>query len=165
MLTFRWSFIGQETQIPPLFTGADFHTVGLAVLLAATAGAAVMLWRRGGAARLDLPVTALVPFAAALAVQFLAPVPRMVTFNLLLFIGTVGWIVLGIRRRSQLVVNLGLAAFLVHILTRYFDLFFSAMDKSLFFVLGGILLLGGGWLLERNRRRWMEDWGGAGHDK
>ena len=87
----------------------------------------------------------------------------MVAFNLVLFGGTVGLIMLGIRQRSHLVVNLGLGVFVIHMLTRYFDLFFSAMDRSLFFVLGGLLLLGGGWLLERNRRRWMQDWGGEGN--
>jgi len=162
LLTFRWNFMGQAEPVPSLLAGPAFQTVGLLVMIGVTVVAGLIHWRRSAAAaRFDLPATALVPVAAALAVQFLDPVPRMVAFNLLLFAGTVGWIVLGVRRRNQLVVSLGLAAFILHVLTRYFDLFFSAMNKSLFFVVGGILLLGGGWLLERNRRRWMEGWGGG----
>ncbi|HYF96358.1 MAG TPA: DUF2157 domain-containing protein [Symbiobacteriaceae bacterium] len=165
MLTFRWGFLGDDMRIPSLTAGTAFHNAGLAVLVGGMVAAAVVLWRRGGAERIGLAATAAAPVLAALSLQFLETVPRMVTFNLLLFAGTVGWIALGIRRRNQLVVNLGLAAFVVHTLTRYFDLFFNAMSKSLFFVVGGILLLGGGWLLERNRRRWMGEWGGGGDDK
>ncbi|HWI60575.1 MAG TPA: hypothetical protein VNT75_01915, partial [Symbiobacteriaceae bacterium] len=163
MLTFRWGIMGQLVPVPALTAGSAFQSVGLFVLLGATIAAGVQLWRQAGAgARFVLPAVALVPALAAFSVHLLSPVPRMVLFNLLLFAGTVGFTVLGVRQRNQLVVNLGLAAFLVHVLTRYFDLFFSAMNKSLFFVLGGILLLGGGWLLERNRRRWMGEWGGDG---
>jgi uncharacterized membrane protein len=61
-------------------------------------------------------------------------------------------------------VNLGLFSFVVFVLTRYFDLFFSAMNRSLFFIFGGVLLLAGGYFLERNRRRWIESWGGERHE-
>ncbi|MDF2626533.1 MAG: rane protein [Symbiobacteriaceae bacterium] len=165
MLTFRWHFIGSDVELPSLLAGSGFQTAGLMVIVGALAAGGARLWQQGAAGRLELPVTALMPAVAALGVQLLDPVPRMVAFNLLLFAGTVGWIVYGVRRRQQLVVNLGLAVFVLHVLTRYFDLFFSAMDRSLFFVLGGILLLGGGWLLERNRRRWMSAWGGDGDDR
>ena len=164
ILTFRFGFL-HELPMPALTQGGLFQVGAVGGLLAAVAGLSWWYWQRGdGYARMALPA-ALVPVAAALSVHLLDTVPRMIAFNLVLFGGTVALIVLGVRQRSQLVVNLGLSAFLVHVLTRYFDLFFSAMNKSLFFVLGGVLLLGGGWLLERNRRRWMKEWGGEGHDR
>jgi uncharacterized membrane protein len=165
MLTFRWHFIGSDVDLPSLLAGSGFQTAGLGIIIGGLIAGGARLWQQGTAARFELPFTAVLPALAALGVQFLDPVPRMVTFNVLLFVGTLGWIIFGIRRREQLVVNLGLAVFMLHVLTRYFDLFFSAMDRSLFFVLGGVLLLGGGWLLERNRRRWMSAWGGDGHDR
>jgi uncharacterized membrane protein len=158
LLTFNWRLAGD---VPSLLAGSAFQTAGIAVIVAALAALGWIGWRRG-ASRLDLAAVTLVPVVAALSAHLAAPVPRMVTANVLLFAGTVGFIVLGVRRRNQTVVNLGLAVFIVHMLTRYFDLFFSAMNRSLFFVVGGVLLLGGGWLLERNRRRWMQNWGGDG---
>jgi uncharacterized membrane protein len=146
-----------------LWGGPWFQAASAALLLAAVAVMAWLYWRRGEGGRLPVLVAVLALLPAALVAPALVGVPGMVTFNLLLFAGTVGFIVLGIRQRSQLLVNLGLLVFVLHVLTRYFDLFFSAMDKSLFFLLGGVLLLGGGWLLERNRRRWMRNWGGDGN--
>ncbi len=67
----------------------------------------------------------------------------------------------GLTLVGAIVLVLGLLSFVVHTFTRYVDIFFTAMDKSLFFMLGGVLLLGGGWLLERNRRRWIGEWGGG----
>lgn len=143
-----------------LWGGPWFQVASAVLLLAAGAVTGWLYWRRGEGGRLPVLIAVLALVPAALVAPALVRVPGMVTFNLLLFAGTVGFIALGIRQRSQLLVNLGLLVFVVHVLTRYFDLFFSAMDKSLFFLLGGVLLLGGGWLLERNRRRWMRDWGG-----
>lgn len=149
-----------QVALPSVVGGSPFLIAATWLLLAVVAAGAWFYWRRGEAGRLALlPALALQVVGAVLA-HALPEVTRMVAFNLLLFGGTVGLVVLGVQRRSELLINLGLVAFVVHILTRYFDLFFDAMDKSLFFILGGILLLGGGWLLERNRRRWIGDWGG-----
>ena len=146
----------------PMWTGTTFQITGLVLLLAAVLGFAGLCYRRAEAGVSRWVVLAGVGAASLLSLgaHAMANEPRLVTFNILLFLATVGMIALGIQRRSQMLVNLGLVAFIIHVLTRYFDLFFSAMDRSLFFIIGGLLLLGGGWLLERNRRRWMQDWGG-----
>ena len=154
MLTF------ERTQDANPWIWSGFQAGSAAVLAVAALVIAWLYWRRREDGRLPVLVAVLALIPAALIAPALVRVPGMVMFNLLLFAGTVGFIVLGIRQRSQLLVNLGLLVFVLHVLTRYFDLFFSAMDKSLFFLLGGVLLLGGGWLLERNRRRWMREWGG-----
>ena len=159
MLTFRQPY-GPAGAMPSLLSGPAVLIAGLGLVLAVTLAAGLLAGRRKQPGALRLEFFAAVPVVAALFAHMLPEIPRMVAFNLLLFAGTVGWIILGIRMRSQMVVNLGLGAFMVHMLTRYFDLFFSAMNRSLFFILGGLLLLGGGWFLERNRRRWTQGWGG-----
>lgn len=164
LLTFQWPvwMDGYRSGAPlaPLWSGHPFQLVGLTVLVAAMAASLWRYWQRGERGRLVMLPAVVMTLVLALGIHVLDEVPRMITANLLLFAATVGVILLAVGRQSQLLLNLGLLAFLVHVLTRYFDLFFTAMDKSFFFILGGLLLLGGGWLLERNRRRWMSDWGG-----
>lgn len=161
VLTFKSRYL---SALPAITAETPFTLTGVAVILAALAAAGWLYWRKAEPWRAFLLPAVLVPVLGGFAADYLDVVPRMIAFNLLLFAGTIGLIALGVQRRSSLLVNLGLAIFVIHILTRYFDLFFSAMNKSLFFVVGGVLLLGGGWLLERNRRRWMRDWGGVSHD-
>ncbi len=150
-----------DIAVPAFFTGSAFLIIGLSVMLAVTLAGAYLIWRGTEADRLPLTLVLAIIIVAALGANLLPLVPRMIGFNVLLFVGTVGLVVFGTRRRSELLINLGLLSFVVHTFTRYVDIFFTAMDKSLFFMLGGVLLLGGGWLLERNRRRWIGEWGGG----
>jgi uncharacterized membrane protein len=166
LLTFaapRW-MPPESRLLPSLFAGSPFTLAGVAVALAGVAGAGWLFWRESGPERRYLLPAALLPVAAVLLAEWVPEVARLVLFNLLLFGGAVGVVALGIQRRMGLLVNLGLLSFGLHLLTRYFDLFFSAMNRSLFFVCGGVLLLLGGWLLERSRRRWVGDWGGVGDE-
>lgn len=167
VLTFRAMAARPDVGAAPpwLFAGSPFLTATATILLAAALAAGWVCWRRQPGNRLLLLPMLLAPVAASLGAGLLASVPQMAVFNILLFAGAIGLVTLGVQRRRELLVNLGLAAFIIHVLTRYFDLFFPAMNRSLFFILGGVLLLGGGWLLERNRRHWMRDWGGDGHDR
>ncbi|MDB4894258.1 MAG: rane protein [Firmicutes bacterium] len=164
-LTFEWggSPLPARVQFLPLIGHSPYVLAGFVLILAAAAAGAWRYWRRAEPGRLVVLAVVLVPALAALSQGPLPLIPRLVVFNLVLFISTVGLALLGIQRRSSLLVNLGLTAFVIHTITRYFDLFFSAMDRSVFFILGGIVLLVGGWLLERNRRRWTQDWGGGSH--
>ncbi len=48
----------------------------------------------------------------------------------------------------------GSIVFIIAIILRcYFDMFYSFMPKSLFFIIGGAILMGSGWYMERNRRK------------
>lgn len=87
------------------------------------------------------------------------PLWRVIVANLWLFGLIIGLIYVGFRMHSALLVNLGLFTFVVDLITRYVDIFFDMLDRSLFFIIGGLLLVGGGIWLERNRREWMRDWG------
>ena len=82
--------------------------------------------------------------------------------NIALFTSLIGMIGSGARRiESPLAVNLCTIFFAIAVLTRYFDTFFAMLNRSIFFMLGGLILLGGGYLLERQRRTFVR---GIAHD-
>ena len=54
-------------------------------------------------------------------------------------------------------INLGTFLFLISTMTAYFKLAWSFMDKSLFFIFGGILLLALSWFLNRRRMQFIEE--------
>ncbi|MGE5675086.1 MAG: DUF2157 domain-containing protein [Mycobacterium leprae] len=164
LLTIPRGYGSTTVPLPALFSYSAYATVGVVLLLAGAVLCGWLYWRRVEPGRTYvLPAMALL-----LIIGLFGHLPgdkaQLVLFNLTLFGSTVGLIALGVSWRNNWLVNMGLLAFVVHVLTRYFDLFFTAMNRSLFFVVGGILLLGGGWLLERNRRRWTNQTGGERHD-
>lgn len=76
--------------------------------------------------------------------------------NVLLLVVEIAVIALGWRRLETGLVNLGLLAFFVHLMTRYFDVFGTLLKGGLAFIGAGIVLVGGGWLLESARRRLLQ---------
>ena len=55
--------------------------------------------------------------------------------------------------------TLAVIFFLTLITVRYFDTAWEYLPRALFFVLGGVLLLGIGYLLESKRRQWIAGFG------
>ena len=74
-------------------------------------------------------------------------------FNILFALEIFGIIILGFIRRYPTYVNIGLLFFALDVFARYFDFFWELLPRSLFFILGGLLLLFGGIVLERKRRK------------
>ncbi len=74
-------------------------------------------------------------------------------FNIALLAELVGIVFMGYARRATWLINLGALALFIFIFIKYFDWFFSYMNKSIFFIGAGILLFVLGWLMERGRRR------------
>ena len=62
----------------------------------------------------------------------------------------------GVRERSRAVVNYGIAAFAITVGWFYFSSLMDKLGRSLGLIGLGVLFLLGGWLLERFRRRLME---------
>jgi len=62
----------------------------------------------------------------------------------------------GMRQQKPVLVNLAVGFIVADICARYFDVFFSTMDRSLFFLLGGTCLMVIGAVAEKNRRRLLE---------
>ena len=59
----------------------------------------------------------------------------------------------GIRERSKALINYGVVTFALTVLWFYFSNFMDKLNRSLGLIVLGILFLGGGWALEKLRRR------------
>lgn len=75
-----------------------------------------------------------------------------ILYNLALFLELIGLIFLGYKRKEVLLINLGAVILFIVIISKYFDWFFRFMDKSLFFMSAGTVLLIVGWAMEKSRR-------------
>ena len=74
-------------------------------------------------------------------------------YNLLLFGGLIWLIYFGYQRDNRYLVNISFVFFGLTLLTRYFDTFWSLLNRSFFFTLGGLVLIVGGYILEKQRRK------------
>lgn len=75
------------------------------------------------------------------------------TSNIIFAFAVIGILVLGYMRRLNAYINIGLLFFVLDVIARYFDYFWKLLPRSLFFIIGGGLLLSGGLFLERKRRK------------
>lgn len=73
-------------------------------------------------------------------------------YNIALLAGIIGIILSGYRRRAPWRINLGAVLIMLFIIVKYTDWFFDFLDKSIFFLSAGVLLLIIGWIMERSRR-------------
>jgi uncharacterized membrane protein len=79
--------------------------------------------------------------------QALHAIHILLTFVLLM---TIVWY--GTLLRSAPMINLGIGGLGIAVIIQYFSWVFALLDRSLAFILGGLLILALGWLLERKRR-------------
>ena len=133
--------------------------MALPVILAA--GAAFATWRRNG----DLLAPGALLLVVVNLVPALMPIDQgwiaAIVLNVALVAALIGLIALGYRRDDRFIVNLGFLVFACTILRLYFDTFWMLFDRSLFFMLGGLLAIALGWFLERKRRTLIGDLRGA----
>jgi len=132
------------------------------VVAAATLTLIHLRWRR---MRLTDPPVLAVLFLLILLVlsTFIAWVPghREFWFILLLTLLTSAGIYLGVAWESPVVLNTSLVFFAINVYTRFYEYFWDAMPKSLFFIVGGATLIAGGIWVERVRRRIVRQFTGA----
>jgi hypothetical protein len=85
-----------------------------------------------------------------------APLWPAALCNLLLLAAEIGLIAMGWARNQPSLVTFGLFVFFVQVLTRYFDLLGGMLSGGLMFIGAGLLLVIGGVVLERSRRRLLQ---------
>jgi len=84
---------------------------------------------------------------------FYAPPGAIATLYLAaLFVYSLAVLLQGYAYESRTRINAGIALFLVTTMSAYFKLTWAFMDKSMFFLIGGVLLLLLSWLLNRRKR-------------
>jgi uncharacterized membrane protein len=82
---------------------------------------------------------------------------RAVISNVVLCAALAGLVYAGTNRlKSVAMVNIALVFCVLDICGRYFDFFFKTLDRSIFFVMGGVALMAIGTYLEQNRRKLIE---------
>jgi uncharacterized membrane protein len=74
-----------------------------------------------------------------------------------LFLFSIAVVTGGEKRRDVARINWGAVFFGLTCLAGYVNFAWEFLDKSLFFLIGGILLLGLSFVLERQRRKWVSD--------
>ncbi len=79
-----------------------------------------------------------------------------ITFNLLLFITSAVFMYYSTIVQSKKILNFATAGIIIHVFTRYFDLFWDMFSGSLLFIITGILGLAGGYILEKKRKNLTE---------
>ena len=155
-----------------LLTFHDLHDAGtveglpprywsLAYAAVAVASLAWVVWRQRENLRPSLiGVIELAAVIALLAASHLAVhVPAgdeaiyAIVFNALFALSALGLLVSGYLQGNEARVNLALALIALLVISRYFEFSATLFDLSLVFVGAGIILLAGGFLLERGRRR------------
>ena len=67
-----------------------------------------------------------------------------IVFNLVFLAGLVWLIYAGMRTNDRFLVNMAFLFFSLGMLSRYFDTFWTLLDRSYFFMGAGLLLIGGG---------------------
>jgi uncharacterized membrane protein len=71
----------------------------------------------------------------------------------LLAAGAAGIVLWGVKDQQRLAVNVGVLGFALTVLFFYFSSIFDKLGRSLGLIGIGVIFIGGGWLLERMRRR------------
>ena len=80
-----------------------------------------------------------------------------IIYNLLFAGLTLFLIYIGYQRSDIKIVNTGIFWISILVLAKYFDFFWNLIDRSLFFIVGGLILVLGGIAMERKRRQIKED--------
>lgn len=154
LILFALSFHFEQQQTIFTAGAAVLLLVGLFISLAL--GFYWWLWRRGSP-RLPLVISAII-FTACTAVMAMAN-PGLpwqfysVVFNLLLLMVEGALLFYAVRVNSTALANLVIGGFTLQIFTRYFDLFWDLLSGSLLFIITGLVIFGGGFFLELNRRK------------
>ena len=79
-----------------------------------------------------------------------------VVFNALLALALLGVLISGYLRGKEAWVNIGLAFIGINIIARYFEYSWDLLDRSFIFVAAGVILLLGGYLVERGRQAMLD---------
>ena len=118
--------------------------------LAVAAPFALAWWLRGREA-----VWLLVALGWAIVVTLIGP--RADADNLVMYalfaIGASGIVLWGVKDQQRLAINVGVLGFALAVLAFYFSSVFDRLGRAVGLIGIGVLFIGGGWLLERARRR------------
>ena len=156
---FVFTFSGAADELAQATDGLDGLVLAGFVLLAALgfagAGALAVSHRPSGRYEAGALAAVLVVMLVAMTAGGDGDVYALV-FNLLFAAVALGVIYAGYLSDEPWLVNLGVVFVAVDLIARYFDVFWSALPRSLGMIGAGLLVLGIAWVLERQRKRLLE---------
>ncbi len=131
---------------------AHIHVLAMLLFLALL-GVALAAYREK-----ETPPEVVAAFFVVTAFYFIPAVPGklvpLVLHNINALLAMVLLVFAGLNRlRSIALVNMTIVFFVLFIIFRYFDMFFTMLDRSVFFIAGGIVLLVVGSFAESRRRK------------
>jgi uncharacterized membrane protein len=97
---------------------------------------------------------ALIYFNLSLLILSIYPSATTGPYIVVLTLAALGQILLGARLKSPLVMGFGVTVLAIDLFTRYFERMWDKLSQGLFFVVGGVLLVGFGAAVERSYRGW-----------
>ena len=156
---FVFTFSAAADELAQATDGLDGTVLAGFVLLAALgfagAGALAVSHRPSGRYEAGALAAVLVVMLVAMIAGGNGDVYALV-FNLLFAAVALGVIYAGYLSDEPWLVNLGVVFVAVDLIARYFDVFWSALPRSLGMIGAGLLVLGIAWVLERQRKRLLE---------
>lgn len=149
-----------------LLLSSHFWAIFLAVSVAAAIAIVLSYASRDRKSKADFyeafyPAVLLVfsPFAVVFATVNFWLIP--IIFNIILFLAIFASISLGMLKKEQTLVNLGMLAFGIAVVARYFEYLWDVLNGYLFFIIGGILLIALAIFIERKRKAIVGQFAGA----
>ena len=160
MLTFHDLFDGAESISG---AGLGYWALAYGTSIVAVATLAWLAWRRaqaGDESPVELAeVGVMAVLLAAVHVAGLVPVDwepfYPIVLNALFALSALGLMASGYLRDHEGRVNLAIAFIAIYVITRYFEYSIDLLDSSLVFIGAGVVLLAGGYFLDRGRRRML----------
>ena len=160
LLTFRDIFYnsGSISGASPGYWGLAYGAS--AVAIGVTAGLAWLRARQGEQVTAELAEAgAIVVLLTAVHMATLVTVDWYrfypIVFNALFALSALGLMASGYLQDHEGRVNLSIGLIALYVITRYFEYSIDLLDSSLLFVGAGVILLAGGYLLDRGRRRML----------
>ena len=153
---FVFTFAGAADELGQASDGLDGGTLAGFVLLAAIAfagaGALALSRRPSGRYEAGALFAVLVTMLVAMLAGGDGDIYALV-FNILFAAVALGVIYAGYLSDEAWLVNLGVALVAIDLVARYFDVFWSALPRSVGMIGAGLLVLGIAYVLERQRKR------------
>lgn len=133
-------------------------------LAAALVAAQAALRPRDTEKRIDVTAQAVVLGIAGVVATWPGWTGYALLFNAVYFAIAAGIVTHGYLRGDERYINLGLLLVGIGLITRYIDVFWSMLAGSAFFIIGGLLLLGVAFAIERMRRGLIRGMGAPNDD-
>jgi uncharacterized membrane protein len=154
-MVYALSFRVEKTQASIFQTDSVVMALSASFLLIAVS-LYIFLWLKSEH-KLITALSAIV-FIPSVIVLFIAGpkiswIAYSIIFNAMLFIILGILIYYSTQTNSKILLNFSIGVFMLHVLTRYFDVFWDLLSGSLLFIITGVLGIGGGWLLWKIRKK------------